>query len=140
MHSLGAASKALASKLLPLRDGRRRRRQQQQTHTLKDLLPADILKTSVQVLDAGGNVLHLALVVALDLVGLADDEVDLEPDAALGVARAQPVAAARGGVRCEADLVVARLGGGEGEAAGGGALLVDDAVILVKDFLRESLC
>lgn len=35
----------------------------------------------------------------------------------------------------EADLVLAGLVGREGEAAGGGALLGDDAVVVVKDFL-----
>jgi hypothetical protein len=32
--------------------------------------------------------------------------------------------------------VVARLSGGEGEAAGGGAALGDDAVVVVEDFLE----
>ena len=37
--------------------------------------------------------------------------------------------------RCEADTVLASVGGTEGELAGMGALGVDDAVVVVEDFV-----
>lgn len=105
------------------------------TYPLVDLLPPDVPQTEVEVLDARGEVLELGLVGALDLVGLADDEIQRQLDAAVGRRRGQPARAARVGVGREAQLVVARLGGGEGEAAGRRAPLGDDAVVVVEDFL-----
>lgn len=90
----------------------------------------------VKVLDTRGQVLELVLVGALDLVGLANDHVERQLDAAVGLVGCPPRRAARGGRRREADLVLAGLGGGEGEAAGGGAALGDHAVFVVEDFLQ----
>lgn len=110
-----------------------------ETDSLEHLLPADVVQPRVEVLDARGNVLELVLVAALDLVGLADDEVEPHLDAAVGDARGEPPGAARARGRHEADLVVAGFLGGEGEAAGGLATLGDDAVVVVKDLLRRAL-
>lgn len=102
---------------------------------MKHLLPPDILQPAAQILDALDDVVNLALVGALDGAGLADGQVEGQLDAAGGVHGGEPVGAARGGRGHEADLVVARVGGREGEAARGGALLGDDAVVVVEDFL-----
>jgi len=53
------------------------------TYTLENLLPSDIVESRVQVLDPLGQVVHLALVAALDLARLADGEVNVELDAAV---------------------------------------------------------
>lgn len=89
------------------------------THSLENLFSADILQPGVQILDALGQVLHLALVGALDLRGLTNSQVQLQLDAAVGVVGAKPALAAAVGGRGEADLVLAGLGGAEGEAARG---------------------
>lgn len=86
------------------------------TYTLENLLPPDVLETRVEVLDALRQVLHLALVGASDLGRLADGQVELQLDAAVGVVLRQPALPARVGRRGEADLVLAGLGRGEGEA------------------------
>lgn len=92
------------------------------------------MQSSIQVLDAGRDVLQLVLVAALDLARLADDEIELHLDAAVGALRREPRGPAGGGRGREADLVVAGLVGREGEAARGGAALGDDAVVVVEDF------
>ena len=105
------------------------------TYTLENLLPLDVIEPCVEVLDAVADGLELVLVGALDFVRLADDEVEGQADTAIGAAGRQPAAAAGGRGRCEAELVVARLGGREVELAGGGTLLSEDAVVIVEDFL-----
>lgn len=60
----------------------------------------------------------------------------MQADAAVLVLGALPGLAARGRRRREAELVVARVGGREGEAALLVAALRDDAVVVVEDFLR----
>ena len=51
----------------------------------------------------------------------------------------EPACAARGRGGGEADLVVARVGGAEGEAAGRGAFLGNDAMVVVEYFLWSSV-
>lgn len=105
------------------------------TYTLEDLLPPDVVQARVEVFDPLGQVVHLALVAALDLARLANGEVEVEPDAAIGIVRRQPALAAAAAGRGEADLVVARLGGVEGEAAVRIAPLRDHSVVIVEEFL-----
>lgn len=106
---------------------------------MENLFPANVVQPGIEVLDAGGDVLKLLLVVALDLVGLANDHVEAQLDAAVVVCHGEPTGPAAAGGGHEADLVVARVGGGEGEAAGGGASLGDDTVVVVEDFLSNYL-
>ena len=105
------------------------------TYALEDLLAADILQAGVEVADALDDVLHLALVGALDLASLADGEVEAQLDAAVGAQDAQPVLAAAVAGGGEAEAVLAGVGGAEGEAARGAAALGDDAVVVVEEFL-----
>jgi hypothetical protein len=58
--------------------------------TLENLLPSDISQTGVEVLNTRSNILNLALVAALNLVGLADYEVERELDATVGVLGREP--------------------------------------------------
>lgn len=106
------------------------------THALEDLLPPDIVQSGVEVLDARSDVLELRLVGALNLIGLANDQIENQLDAAVGVAGGQPPGAARCRRGREADLVVAGLVRRESEAARGGAALVDDTVTVIKDLLK----
>jgi hypothetical protein len=106
------------------------------THSLKNLLSPYVRETGVEVLDARSEVLKLVLVAALDLVGLANDEVQGQLDAAVVLLGREPGGAAGARGRGEADLVVAGFGCREGEAAGGGAALGHDAVVVVEDFLQ----
>jgi hypothetical protein len=110
------------------------------THSLEDLLATDVLQPGVEVLDARGNVLELVLVGGLDLGRVADGEVEGEADAAVLGVLAEPAGAARGGRGGEAEHVVAGVGGGEGELAGGAAALGDDAVVVVEEFLGGERC
>jgi hypothetical protein len=55
-----------------------------ETYTLENLLPLDIVKPCVEVLDSVADGLELILVGAFNLVGLADDEVEGQTDAAIG--------------------------------------------------------
>jgi hypothetical protein len=57
---------------------------------LEDLLPLDVLEPGVEVPDAGGDVLKLVLVRAVDFVGFADNEVEGELDAAVGLIGGEP--------------------------------------------------
>lgn len=107
--------------------------------TLEDLFPPNIVESCVEVLDAASNVFDLVLVGALELAGLADGEVQVETDAAVGVVDAEPAVAARGGAGGKAKLMVAGIGGGKGEAAGAGTTLGDNAVVVVKDFINGDI-
>ena len=66
---------------------------------------------------------------------LADSHVEFELDAA-DLRAGEEVAGGGGDVSGgEAEAVVARVGGGEGEFAGAGAALGDDAVVVVEGFV-----
>jgi len=102
------------------------------THPLKNLLPSNILQSRIKVLDLLHDILNLALIRTLNRARLPDREVEIQPDAAGRVAAVQPAARGGGRRRGEADLVVAGVGGAEGEAAGAGAALRNDAVVVVE--------
>lgn len=106
----------------------------EKTYPLKHLLPLNILQPTIQVLHALHQIRHLALILALDLARLPNRHVQRNPHRPVRGARQPP---ARRGVRLgrETDLVVARVGGGEGEAAVVRVALVDDAVVVVEDFV-----
>jgi hypothetical protein len=109
------------------------------TYPLEHLLPPDVLQPPIQVLDPLDDILNLALVCTLDLGRLSNCQIERESYATEGCETREPavVDGYRGGR--EADLVVARVGGAECEAAGRGALLVDDAMVVVEDFLARGL-
>ena len=103
------------------------------TYPLEDLLPPNILQPAIQVSHFLHNILNLAFIRTLDLARLADREVQLEFDAARRLSIRQPAAVGRGACGREAEPVLARVSGREGEAALGGAALRDDAVVVVED-------
>lgn len=69
--------------LLPMRSivGRHARGE---SYTLENLLPLNIVKPCIKVLDSIADRLELILVGALDLVGLADDEIESQTNTAIG--------------------------------------------------------
>ncbi len=101
---------------------------------MENLLPPDILQSTIQILDPLHNILNLALVRTLNLACLSNSQIKRKSDTAQRSERRKPAARVRRGGR-EADLVVSRIGGAEGEAASMGALLVDDAVVVVEYLL-----
>ena len=103
------------------------------TYPLEDLLSPDILQPAIQVPHLLHNILDLALIRALDLARLADREVQQELDAARRLSVRQQAAVGCGARGREAEPVLARVCGREGEAALGGAALRDDAVVVVED-------
>ena len=105
---------------------------------MEDLFAADILEAGVQVADALGDIHELGLVGGLDL-GRTDGQVEGELDAAVGLVSRQPARTSAAAARREADLVLARLGGREGEFARGGSPLRDYLMIVVEDFLYREL-
>lgn len=108
------------------------------TYPLENLLPPNIIQPRIQVPHARGQVLHLGLVAALEGAGLANGDIQGQADAAVGLGGGQPAGAAAVGRGREAELVVAGVGGGEGELARGAAALGDDAVVVVEDFLEAA--
>ena len=105
------------------------------THSLKYLLPPNILQPPIQVSDLVYDVLHLTSVLALDLARLANDHVQREFDAALARhTAAQPTSSWSTGRR-EADLVVTRVLRREREPTTSRSALRDDAVVVVKGLL-----
>lgn len=112
-----------------------REREIGKTYTLEDLLAADVLQAGVEVADAADEVLHLGLVGALDLARLADGQVQLQPDAAVGAQHAQPVLAPAAARRREADPVLARVRRAEREPPRRAAPLRYHAVVVVEELL-----
>lgn len=74
------------------------------------------------------------MVIRLNLRSGPDGEIERQLDAAERLA-AEPAGVACGVRGGEADAVVARVGGGEGDFAAGLAAAGDDAVVVVEDFL-----
>ena len=105
------------------------------TYPLENLLPPNILQPAIQVPHLLHNILDLALIRTLDLARLADREVQLKLDATCRLSVRQPAAVGRGARGREAEPVLARVCGREGEAALGGAALRDDTVVVIKDLL-----
>lgn len=104
------------------------------TYPLEDLLSPDVLQPAVQILHFLYQGRDLVLVGAFNLARLANGHVEGELDGAVDVA-AQPPAPALYVLRRDADAVLARVGGAEGEAARVCAALGYDAVVVVKGFL-----
>lgn len=104
------------------------------TYPLEDLLPPDVLQPAVQIAHLLHDIIQLALVRALNLARLANHHIQVEPHRAVNTA-AQPAAGARHILGCEAQAVLARVGGGEGEAAFCGAALGNDTVIVIEGLL-----
>ena len=105
------------------------------TYSLEDLFPPDVLQPRVQVLDPRLDILKLILIGALNHTTFADSHVQGQFDAAVRVGRAQPARLAALGLGSEADLVVARVGSCEGEAARRRTFLGNDTVVTVEDLL-----
>jgi hypothetical protein len=68
----------------------RRELYQLDTYTLEDLLPPNVPKPGIQVLDSGCNVFKLRLVCAVNLVCLANDEIKLKFDSSVVFGGGQP--------------------------------------------------
>lgn len=102
---------------------------------MKHLLPPHILQSRVQISYFLHDLADLIFVRALDLRRFANGHVELEFDAA-DLRAAEEEAGSCGNVGgCEAEAVLAGVGGGEGEFAGRLAALGDDAVVVVEDFV-----
>lgn len=79
------------------------------------------------------NLAHLSLIRTLNRARLPDRHIQRQFHLARPLAAAKPSPARVGGR--EADAVVAGVGGAEGEFAGMRAFGVDDAVVVVEDFV-----
>jgi hypothetical protein len=103
------------------------------TYTLENLLSADILKTSAEILHALNNIRKLVLIPALNGGSLSDGEVEVESDT-VGVGR-EP-----SGIRLvrgpETDTVLAGIGSSEGKATLVGTLLVHDTMVIVEGLVN----
>lgn len=118
------------------KDGRKDGRKED--YPLEHLLPADVLQPSAQILDALLDVGELLLVPALELSGLADGQVEVQPDAVGMVREPAGVALVTGP---KADAVLARSTGREREPSLVRALLVHDPVVVVERLVdRDQQC
>lgn len=103
------------------------------TYTLENLLSADILKASAEILHALNNIGKLILISALNGGSLSNGEVKVESDT-VGMGR-EP-----SGVRLvrgpETDTVLAGIGSSEGEATLVGTLLVHDTMVIVEGLVN----
>ena len=102
-------------------------------HPLENLLPSNILQAPIQIPDLLRDLAQFSLVRAVDRARLPDRQIQIQLHIAMRGAPRQP--ASRGSPDgSEADAVVARIGGGEGELARRAAAGVDDSVVVVKGF------
>jgi hypothetical protein len=99
------------------------------SYPLIHLFATDVVQPAVQVLDTLDNILHLILILGLDLASLANGKVDSDLDGAPG--GAQPVGGSIS-LGCEADFVLAGVGGREVEAARVAVTLGHNAVVVVE--------
>jgi len=88
-----------------------------QSHSLKDLLPTDVLHSAIQILDLLYNIVHLALVRTLNRACLSNSQVQCEPDAIRRSAAAQPSSTSTGIAEAEAKTMISRICSCEGEFA-----------------------
>lgn len=97
------------------------------------------MQPAIQIPDLLHDVVNLALVRALDLARLSNRQVQRELDGAMDpiVAQAPRSSARRHVLRRHAEPVLARVGGGEGEAAGIRAPLRDDPVVVVEGLFHR---
>ena len=101
------------------------------SHSLESLFPSNVRQSGIQILYLLHDVRDLALVLTLNLAGLANGDVQAQLDAAHGTSAGQPAASwiVRGR---ETDLVLARIGRRESKSARIGTRLPYDAMIRVK--------
>lgn len=102
------------------------------TYPLKNLLPSNILQPSIQILNLLHNILNLPLIRTLNIARLPNRKVESKFDPALVAPEPRPALGGRA-LRREADLVLARVGRGEGEAALARTPLRHDLVVVVED-------
>lgn len=103
--------------------------------SLKDLLPPNILQPRVQISYFLHDLADLIFVRAFDLRCFANGHVEFEFDAADLRAAEEEARSCWDVGWCETEAVLAGIGGGEGEFAGGLAALGDDAVVVVENFV-----
>lgn len=104
------------------------------TYPLKDLLAPDILQPRVQVLDLLDQRLYVCLVCALNPACLSDSHVERELDRTVN-AMAHP-SSTRDVLRGDANAVLSRIGGAEGEFALARTTLGNDTVVVVECLLN----
>lgn len=104
------------------------------TYSLKHLFAPHILQSRIQVLDLLHQRFDFVLVRALDTTRFANGQIEGKLDGAMDGAT-QPAASAGDVLGCDADAVLATVGGAEGKFALGGAALGDYTVVVVKGFL-----
>lgn len=102
-------------------------------YPLENLLASNVLQPRVQVLDLLGQCLDVRLVCALDPARLSDSHIQRELDGAVN-ATAQPASALHV-LGSDANAVLTRVSGAEGEFAFARTALGDDAVIVVECLL-----
>jgi hypothetical protein len=102
---------------------------------LENLLALHILQPRVQIPHFLDHILDLVFVRGLDFGGVADGHVQLEFNSAGGRAVVEKAAGCGHVGGCEAEAVVAGVGGGEDEFPGGFGALGDDAVVVVEGFV-----
>jgi hypothetical protein len=103
-------------------------------YPLENLLPSNVLQSSIQVPDPLDNVGQLFLILAFDFAGLANCQVEGKLHAFGIVGEPASAGCVRGP---EADAMFAGITGGEGESTGGGPLLVYNTVVIVENFLSQ---
>ncbi len=100
---------------------------------MKDLFPSNIRQATIQIPDAGNDILNLALIRTFDSARFSHGHVQGQLDPSTLIP-AEPSRAYSWRGR-EADLVLARIGRRKGEPTLGRTFLGYDAVVVVKDFL-----
>lgn len=106
-----------------------------ETHSLKYLLPLDIMQSRIQILDSLHNIWNLPFICALDRACLSCSQVQRQLDSPNRHSRGEPAVRGSRMRRCETDPVVSRVGSTESEAAFRGTSSVDNAVVVIEDFI-----
>lgn len=99
---------------------------------MENLFSPDVLQPRIQILDLLHNIINLALVRALNLARLANNHIQLKLDSSMHSTSPKPTSARGYILRCEAEPVLARVGGRECEAALARSTLGYDSVVVVK--------
>lgn len=100
------------------------------THPLVNLLPPNIMQTTIEILHTLHNIRHLILVLGLNLACLANGHIQGDLDSTLGIR--QPPASLDIGLSQETNLVLASISSSKGEAAGVVLALGDDTVVIIE--------
>lgn len=103
-------------------------------YSLENLLSADVLQSTVQILDLLDNIIELAFIRTLNGACGSYSHIQREFDAIWWLTAAQPAAANAGVGESEADAVVSRIGCGKGELAVRIALLGNNSMVVVEGF------